>query len=129
MASELRKTILEIDDLEKEIVSVPEWGGLKVEIRSITSKTRSRILQSASRGGELNLERWFPELVVATAHDPETGEKLFEPSDVEALNEKNGNAISRLAEVAQRLAGMMEADVEAAKEDFNAAQSDGSTSS
>lgn len=129
MASELRKTILEFDDLEKEIVAVPEWGGLKVEVRSITSKTRSRILQQASKGGELNLERWFPELVVATAHDPESGEKLFEPADVEALNEKNGNAISRLAEVAQRLAGMMEADVEAAKTDFDETQNDGSTSS
>jgi CRISPR/Cas system CSM-associated protein Csm3 (group 7 of RAMP superfamily) len=129
MASELRKTILEIDDIQKEIVTVPEWGNIKIEVRSIDSKTRARILQRASKDGALNLERWFPELVVATAHDPDTGEKLFEAADVDALNSKNGNAINRISTVAQRLAGMMEADVEDAKQDFGETQSDVSTSS
>lgn len=130
MASELRKTILEANDLESEIVSVPEWGGVKIEIRSLNGKERAKLLSRASRpDNSVDLERWFPDLVIATAHDPETGEKVFEQADRDALNNKNGAVVSRLATIAQRLAGMMESDVEEAKRDFDDAQSDGSTSS
>lgn len=129
MASELRNTILNADDLEKEIVDVPEWG-VKIEVRSMTAKERSRILQAAMRDGStVNLERWFPDICIAACFDPDTGEKVFEPADRDALNSKNGAAINRVVEVAQRLAGMGETAVEDAKAGFDAAQSDDSISS
>lgn len=129
MASELRKTILEAADLEVEIVDVPEWNA-KVEIRSLSGKERATLLSRASKAdGGVDLVRWFPDLVIATAHDPETGDKIFEQADRDALNAKNGAVVSRLATVAQRLAGMLESDIEEAKKDFDEAQSDGSTSS
>jgi hypothetical protein len=128
MASELRKTILETEDLQKELVHVPEWD-VDVEVRSMTGKERARIMRVAAEGTTVNLERWFPEIVIASAYDPDTGEKLFEPADRDALNAKNGAALNRLAVVGQRLAGLMESDVEAAKEGFAEAQSDDSISS
>jgi len=119
MAGELRKTILEADDIESEIIDVPQWG-IKVEIRGMSSKERAKLLKSTSVNGEVDFDRWFPDLIIATAHDPETGDKIFEPADREALNAKSGAAITKLAEAASRLSGLGEADVEAAKEDLQA---------
>ena len=119
MASELRKTILESEDIQTEIVPVPEWNGVKVEVRGMSARERSKLLKRATAGGgELDLERWFPELIIATVFDPETGDKVFEPADRDALNGKNGAAISRITDVASRLSGLSDNAVEEAKQDF-----------
>jgi hypothetical protein len=39
----------------------------------------------------------FPLMLTGSLYDPETGEKLFSQSDVEALMDKNGDVIERLA--------------------------------
>jgi hypothetical protein len=119
MAGELRKTIFEADDIESEIVEIPQWG-VKIEVRGMTSKERAKLLKSTSVNGEVDFDRWFPDLIIATAHDPETGEKVFEAADRDMLNTKSGAAITRLAETASRLSGLGEADVDAAKEDLQA---------
>ena len=118
MAGELRKTILETDDIEREVIEVPEWN-TEIEVRGMSSKERAKLLRASTRNGEVDMVRWFPDLIIATSYDPETGEKIFEPADRDAVNEKSGAAISAISEVAARLSGLGEADVEIAKEELS----------
>lgn len=117
MASELRKTALNAEDIEKEIVPVPKWG-IDVEVRGMAATDRFRLLQTSSVDGKVNFQRWFPDLVIACVFDPATGEKIFEAADREALLAKSGKVVGELAEIASRLSGLSDADVEAAKTTF-----------
>lgn len=117
MASELRKTALNAEDIEKEIVDVPEWG-INVEVRGMAAADRFRLLQTSSVEGKVNFQRWFPDLVIACVYDPDSGERVFEPADRDALLAKSGKVVGSLAETASRLSGLSDADVEAAKTTF-----------
>jgi hypothetical protein len=85
----------------------------------MSGKERAKLLKGATTGGEVNMEKWFPDLLIATVHDPETGEKVFEPADRDALNAKSGSAIAAIADVAARLSGLGETDVQLAKEELS----------
>lgn len=128
MVSELRKSILENEDIQQEIVAVPEWGGTKLEVRGMNGKDRASFLRrSTDSEGNIAYENFYPELLIATLFDPESGEKVFEPADRDALNQKSGAALERLAIVAQRLSGLGVSDVEAAEGNSEGSQSNGST--
>jgi hypothetical protein len=120
MAGELKKSILEFDDIESEVVSVPQWGDKKVEVRGMTSKERAKLLKVSAATGEVDMEKWFPDLLIATLYDPESGEKIFERADRAAINAKSGAAVSLLADIASRLSGLGESDVAVAKEELPA---------
>lgn len=131
MAGELRKRILEADDLGTEVVHVPEWD-VDVEVGSMSGKMRARFMRSMSgtdTTSERYFEQFFADIVIATACDPETHEPLFTPADRDPLNAKNGAALGKLAEVAMRLAGLSSTAVEDTAADFDATPSDGSTTS
>ena len=122
MGLDLRRTILEREDTLRESVFVPEWD-VTVEIRGMTAGDRFRLLQNTSIDGKVNFQRWFPDLVIACTFDPETGEKVFQATDRDTLLTRSGKAIGQLAEVASRLSGLSDADVESAKETFQEGQS------
>lgn len=118
MASELRKSIFDIEDIPEEVVPIPEWGDLKILVRGMTGLSRANFLKRATdANGEVAFDRFYAELVIATSFDPEDGEKIFEPSDREAINAKSGLALERLARVAQRLSGLGSTELEEAKKD------------
>ena len=117
-SNELRKAILEADDIETEVVDVPQWG-VKVEVRGMTSKERAKLLRSTTVDGQVDFNRWFPDLLIATIHDPESGDRIFTQADRDALNQKSGAAISHLADVAARLSGLGDSDLTDAKEELS----------
>lgn len=111
----LRSLILEAEDQQGEIVDVPEWGA-KVEVRGMSGLERARFMNRVAGDGGVNFETWYPELIIATAFDPDTGAKVFEVADRDALNRKSGSALSRLGDAAARLSGLGASDVEVAEE-------------
>lgn len=120
MVSELRKAILEAEDIESEVVHVSQWD-VDVEIRGMTGSERGRFMKAvslANGGGEPDFEKFYAQLIIATAYEP-GGEKLFEPADRDALNQKSGAALNTLAEVSMRLSGLAGDAVEAAQADFD----------
>lgn len=127
MGSDLRKSILEADDIGEEILDVPEWG-TKLLIKGMNGKERANFLKrSMNIDGEVAFDRFYPELVIATAHDPESGDKIFEAADRDPLNTKSGAALERIATVAQRLSGLGSSDVEVVKGNSASSQSNAST--
>lgn len=117
----LKDTILSADDIDREMVEVPEWG-VTVEMRSMTIAERTYAMKSWSKpredgeGTEVDQEKFYPMLLAASIFDPETGEKVFDRAEVEKLGEKSSKVVERLAGVAIRLSGMGQGDVDAAGE-------------
>lgn len=127
----LRDQILTADDLDRDTVDLGDirgYEGVKVEVRSMSAKARAEMLAgSREEDGSVDLVSLYPLIVVATAHDAETGEKLFTPADADALNAKNAGLIERLASAGLRVSGLTEeASAEVGKD--SSPQSEGSTS-
>lgn len=101
----IRDQILAKQDIPSEMVDVPEWG-VKVEVRGMTGAERTRIMDKATQNaGDVNLQFVYPEIVIATAFDPESGEQVFKPGDRDALLAKSATALDRIAAVGMRLSG------------------------
>ena len=102
----LRDQILNSNDIPKELVKVKEWN-IEIEVRGMTGAERTRILDLAQAGDGMNLQMVYPEIVISTAFDADTGEKIFTPEDRTALLSKSANALDSLATVGMRLSGFL----------------------
>ena len=87
-------------------MKVKEWN-IEVEVRGMTGAERTRILDLAQGDGGMNLQMVYPEIVISTAFDPESGEQIFSPADRTALLSKSANALDTLATVGMRLSGFL----------------------
>jgi hypothetical protein len=116
----IRDQILAKQDIPSEIVNVPEWG-VKVEVRGMTGAERMRIMDMATKNaGDFNLQFVYPEIVIATSFDAETGEQIFKPSDRDVLLAKSANALDRLGSVGMRLSGFTAEAADTAGKDSSA---------
>jgi len=103
----LREQILNSNDIKKELVTVAEWGNAVIEIRTLTGKARANMLKSAvDKNGNIDFEKIYPEIIIASSFDPETGSKLFESTDRDIINSKSAKCVEEIAKVALRLAGL-----------------------
>lgn len=113
----LRERILASNDIQSELVEVPEWGVI-VEVRSMIAADRARIMEKAQADGTVGGGAVYFDTVLLTVFDPDTGERLFSESDRDALSGKNAAALDRLAMVGLRLSGMTEEAQDNAKKQF-----------
>jgi hypothetical protein len=104
-----REAILEIDDIETEAVSVPEWGGhvtvgtMSAGARDQWEATRYFAIKDGDPGKDIRAT-----LVALSCVDPE-----FTLKDVEALSKKSAAALDRIYAVSLRLSKIGADDVEA----------------
>ena len=122
----LRDQILNSNDIPKELVKVKEWN-VEVEVRGMTGAERTRILDLAQGDGGMNLQMVYPEIVISTAFDAETGEKIFAPEDRTALLSKSANALDVLATVGMRLSGFTAESADDMGKDSSATDSEDSS--
>lgn len=123
MTTSLAQRIRDYDDFEFETVTVPEWGGVDIEIYRMDGASRSKYLRAASDDeGNVDWESIYPELIIATAHEPRenetdgpTNRPVFTPADREWLNTKSAKALERLAKTAMRMSGMTDSEDELGK--------------
>ena len=115
-----RDQILKADDRPTEEVDVPEWNG-SVLIRGLDGRGRDEYFSTLSRQMGQRIvadnENATAKLVARCIIDPGTRELMFTQGDVHALGEKSGAALDRVFEVAQRLSGMSNADMDALGKD------------
>lgn len=105
-----RDAILGCNDLKKELVKVPEWGG-EVYISMMTGVSRDAWEASLMNTKGNSLENIRARLVSFTAVG-EDGKRLFDDSDAIALGQKSATALERCVKVAQRINRLTEADLE-----------------
>lgn len=124
-----REQILNMKDLPIEEVQVPEWGD-SVFVRGMTGAERDAFelsLVDQKQGGKVNLENIRTKLCARVICDKE-GNRIFSDKDIQALAGKSGAALSRVFDVAMRLSGMTNGEVQKISEDFLSAPKGDSTS-
>lgn len=120
-----REAILAAEDLPRELVEVPEWGGA-VYVRALTGAERDQfeasIVEQRGRDVRMNMRNIRAKLVALTVVD-EDGQRIFTDDDVAALGGKSAAALDRLFAVAQRLSGLSKEDVEELAKNSESVQS------
>jgi hypothetical protein len=129
MALLTRDAILQAQDLPKELVSVPEWGG-EIYVRALTGAERDAfeqtIVERKGKSTKMNLKNMRAKLVALTTVDEE-GKRIFSDSDAELLGKKSAAALNRVFEVAQKLSGLTPEDVDELTKNSEGDQSGDST--
>ena len=111
----LRERIIARDDSKKEVVEVEEWGE-KVEVRSLSGTQRAKLIRQARKeGNDADAVNLHAILFTDTLFDPETGEKIFQPEDMDVILEKSAAVLDRLGQIAFRLSGLGTGAVEKAE--------------
>jgi len=110
-----KEQILSSNDLKTIEVEVPEWGGT-VLLKELSGAERDEfetMCYNESKGGkiEINPVGLKAKILVSCAVDEE-GNRLFTLDDVEALNKKNGAAINKLYEEAQKVTKLTDVNLE-----------------
>lgn len=127
-----KEQILAAEDRVTETVPVPEWGG-DVIVQSITAHTKevwedslaSVTMKNRKVILKQNKGNVRAKLVSLAAID-ESGALLFSEQDITALGKKNAAALDRVFEVAKRLAGITDEDVEQLEKNSDSDLSDSS---
>ena len=124
--SAIRDKILN-SKLDAEIVSIPEWGDVKVEVREKTVEEQYQLLEKVrKKDGEIDGKLLAVETIIATTYDPETGDLVFESADRDRLRQLPAAGFNRLLNAANKAAGLEDADE--AKADLDDAQKSDSSS-
>lgn len=101
--------IFEVTDLKTETVEVPEWGG-SVLVRSMNGQDRdgfetSLFTTNPDGTRTADMANLRAKMVALTVVD-ESGNRLFEVSDVPRLALKSAVALERVFDAAQRINGV-----------------------
>lgn len=108
------KDILKANDLKRERVEVPEWGGF-LYVSTLSGEARDAYESSvvSFSGGEAkqDLANIRAKFVAATVTD-EDGNLLFTSEQVKELGKKSASVLDRLFDKAQKLNAISDADIE-----------------
>lgn len=113
----LRDRILAKDDIGKKSVEIPEWGET-VEIRTMSAAGRAAMMENVTKdGGKVDMQAFYPALIIAGVYDPETGEPLFTEEDADFIKSKSAKVIEMLAREVMDASGMADKAVDAEGKD------------
>lgn len=126
----LRDKILAAEDIPSETLQITEWN-VDLLIKGMTAGERIALMQSAfdQATGQVNMAAVYPDVVVACAHDPETGEPVFTNADKPAILSKSSAAVEKIADVGLRLSGIGKEESDASGKDSSNSPNDDSSSS
>ncbi len=110
MALLTKEQILKADDLDKEVVEVPEWGG-EVYVAQMMASDRDTFEASLIKDGKRDMTNMRARLAALTIVDSE-GERMFGDREAAALGRKSASAMARVFDTACRLNGIGDRDVE-----------------
>ena len=107
-----RQEILDVSDLDKKVVTVPEWKG-DVIVKTMTGTEReaweSTLFETKGNKTRTKMENLRAKLLACCLVDEE-GKRLFTDKDINSLSGKNARALDRLYDVARELNGIGQED-------------------
>lgn len=107
-----KEQILDAQDITKELVKVPEWGG-DIYVCTMTGEERDAFEVSImdKKTSKVNFANIRAKLCAKTIRD-ENGHTMFTDKDVDVLGRKSALALDRIYEVAQRLNGIGKKEID-----------------
>lgn len=114
---DLRRLILDADDIDAELVEMPEWGGIRLEVRSMTGGQRAAHLKtSLTEEGTVNWDVHHPSILRNTVYQPSFDYEgrwmkgrsrtlVFAGMSDEEIQGRSARATERLVAAANRLSG------------------------
>lgn len=125
MAYLTKTEILAAQDIQFEDVAVPEWGGT-VRVKSLTGSDRDALEQTMLEGkgkdAMVNLANFRAKLCARSMVD-EAGKLIFRDLDIVDLGRKSAAALGRVFDVASRLSGFSQTDIEEITKNSESGQS------
>jgi hypothetical protein len=106
-----RDAILGASDIVTEPVSCPEWISEPILVKGMTGAERDAFEAMIRKGGELDLRNARARLLVRVIVN-ESGTRIFTDADAAELGKKSARVINRLYDVAAKLSGLADEDVE-----------------
>lgn len=102
----LADQILAADDLPKEEIVIPEWGGKKkFLVIGLNGKERYNLVsQCADEDGDIDNQK-MSALSIAKCLCDGDGQRIFSDGQAEQIMQKNGRVIERLLTVVNRING------------------------
>ena len=126
-----RDEILKAQDLQTQVVAVPEWGG-SVKVQGMTGTDRDAfeadIVQKKGKDFSVNMRNIRAKLVAVSLVNGD-GNRIFTDKDIVALGKKSAAALDRIFSVAQELSGISTEDVEELAKNLDSAPKGASGSS
>jgi hypothetical protein len=107
--SALKQAIADAEDELSEDVFVPEWN-VTLQVRSLSGHARASIVEQLQGADGASFSTFYPELVIESTYDPDTGEKVFnnDEADRNLILSKNAKALDRVAKKAMQMSGLAE---------------------
>lgn len=104
---DLRQQILSKDDIRKEKIYIDVWD-CELLIKGLSGEERNEVLSENidPETRQVNIKKAYPELIIKTTYNPETGKRIFKMSDRSALVKKSGEALEQIAQKAMKLSGI-----------------------
>ncbi len=107
--------IVKADDLQTSEVEVPEWGGT-VLVRGLSGVERdafeSSMIKGTGKNQKVDTQNIRAKLCSLAIVD-EQGKRIFDTMEaIEALGKKSASALTRVYDMASKLSGLREEDVE-----------------
>ena len=128
-----RDAILKSNDIETEEVYIKEWGGT-VLVKALTGKERdqferdSMVFNQVQGKTKAEMKDNIRARLVAITVVDEKHSPLFKKADIEALGGKSAKAINKIYNVASKLSGITEDDVDELVKNSEETQEGDSTS-
>jgi len=122
-----REQILEMQDIEYREVTVKEWEGGTVRVRSLTAQEREEYDSWLFTVKKLDATTSRSRLLSMAIVDDD-GKPIFTESDIQALAKKNSKVIVRLSYIVQKMSGMTPGSIRELTEDFLADRNSDSNS-
>lgn len=108
-----REQILTVDDMIKEEVPVPEWGGT-VLVKRLSGEERDRyedsLYKQEGKKYKLTVNNIKARLAAYSIID-ENGNRIFTEADIAELGKKSAKALNRVADVCRKLSGFTDEDM------------------
>jgi len=122
-----RDDILNADDLPRERVDLPEWGGY-VYVRTLTGQERDLWELAVVEGRERQAEKSIRARLAVSVVVDESGKSLFAEADIPALSAKSCAPLDRIFDAADRLNHITRRDIRELAKNSGAASGDDSAS-
>ena len=105
-----RQQILDCKDILSETVQVPEWDG-EVLVQGLTLAEKDSWTECILSDGKVKM-KGATALLCALCMRDENGVRIFSSGDMDELDKKSAAALDRVFQVAQRLSGIGQEEIE-----------------